>query len=142
MLHSCYYSTRLIQIHLFYWIGVIQISFPSSALLYSVSWRKSDNNPMVIFQMINDFLHLHNIFSLLDVAIWEERLSEMFPNTEFFLVRIFSVFIPNAGNYGPEKTPYLDSFHAVKITANWKYIDNIIIETSIYLFKNRNCLVF
>ena len=25
-----------------------------------------------------------------------------------------SVFSPNAGKYGPEKTPYLDSFHAVK----------------------------
>ena len=25
----------------------------------------------------------------------------------------FSVFSPNAGKYGPEKTPYLDTFHAV-----------------------------
>ena len=25
-----------------------------------------------------------------------------------------SVFSPNAGKYGPEKTPYLDTFHAVK----------------------------
>ena len=25
-----------------------------------------------------------------------------------------SVFSPNAGKYGPEKTPYLDSFHAVE----------------------------
>ena len=46
---------------------------------------------------------------------------------EFFLVRIFphsdwtrrdtsylSVFSPNAGKYGPEKTPYLDIFHAVE----------------------------
>ena len=45
---------------------------------------------------------------------------------EFFLVRIFpysvwirkdtrclSVFSPQAGKYGPEKTPYLDNFHAV-----------------------------
>ena len=45
------------------------------------------------------------------------------PNTEFFLVRIFahsyphtsylSVFSPNVGKYGPEKTPYLDTFHVV-----------------------------
>ena len=53
-------------------------------------------------------------------------LCEMCPNTEFFLVRIFphsdwirrdtkylSVFSPNAGKYGPEKTPYLDTFHVV-----------------------------
>ena len=26
----------------------------------------------------------------------------------------FPVFSPNAGKYGPEKTPYLDTFHAVK----------------------------
>ena len=52
-------------------------------------------------------------------------LREKCPNTEFFLVRIFpafglnteylSVFSPNAGRYGPEKTPYLDTFHAVMI---------------------------
>ena len=37
---------------------------------------------------------------------------------EFFLVRIFLysdwIFSPNIGKYGPEKTPYLDTFHAVK----------------------------
>ena len=50
------------------------------------------------------------------------------PNTEFSLVRIFphsnwirrdteyfSVFSPNAGKYGPEKTQYLDTFHAVVV---------------------------
>ena len=53
-------------------------------------------------------------------------LREKCPNTEFSLVRIFphsdwirkdtsylSVFSPNAGKYGPEKTPYLDTFHTV-----------------------------
>ena len=25
----------------------------------------------------------------------------------------YSLFNPNAGKYGPEKTPYLDTFHAV-----------------------------
>ena len=48
---------------------------------------------------------------------------EKCPNTEFFLIRIFlhsdrirvdteyiSVFSPNAAKYGPEKTPYLDTF--------------------------------
>ena len=35
------------------------------------------------------------------------------PNTEFFL----SVFSPSAGKYGPEKTPYLDTFHAVKLSS-------------------------
>ena len=52
------------------------------------------------------------------------------PKKEFFLVRIFphsnwirrdtlyhSVFSPNAVKYGPEKTPYLDTFHTVAGTA-------------------------
>ena len=31
----------------------------------------------------------------------------------FVSVPYFSVFSPNTGNYGPEITPYLDTFHAV-----------------------------
>ena len=55
-------------------------------------------------------------------------MCEMCPNTEFFLVRTFphsdwvrrdtsylSVLSPNAGKYRSEKTPYLDSFHAVVV---------------------------
>ena len=46
------------------------------------------------------------------------------PITEFFLVRIsphsnwisyLSIFSPNAGKYGPDKTTYLDTFQAVKL---------------------------
>ena len=35
-------------------------------------------------------------------------LREKCPNTDFF----WSVFSPNTGKYGPEKTPYLDIFYA------------------------------
>ena len=31
----------------------------------------------------------------------------------FSRIRTVSVFSPNTGKYGPEKTPYLDNFHAV-----------------------------
>ena len=34
------------------------------------------------------------------------------PNVELFLTSIFS---PNRGNYGPEITPYLDTFHTLQI---------------------------
>ena len=34
-------------------------------------------------------------------------------NTERWGVSL--VFSPNAGKYGPEKTPYLDTFHAVVV---------------------------
>ena len=55
-------------------------------------------------------------------------MREKRPNTEFFLARIFPhlvwirrdteylfVFSRNAGKYGPEKTPYLDTSRSVKI---------------------------
>ena len=55
-------------------------------------------------------------------------LLEKCPNTEFWLIRIFvhsdriqrftekiSVFSLNAGKYGPEETPYLDTFHTVPV---------------------------
>ena len=39
-------------------------------------------------------------------------LREKCPNTEFFLLREYlSVFSPNVGKYGPEKTLHLDTFH-------------------------------
>ena len=33
----------------------------------------------------------------------------------FIWLSIYICFSPNAGKYGPEKTPYLDTIHAVKI---------------------------
>ena len=38
-------------------------------------------------------------------------LREKCPSTDFFLVRIFT----HRTEYGPEKTPYLDTFHAVEV---------------------------
>ena len=32
-----------------------------------------------------------------------------------------SIFSPNAGKYGPEKTPYLDTFHAVIRQSRWHW---------------------
>ena len=54
------------------------------------------------------------------------------PNTEFFLVRIFLYsdgirrFSPNTGKYGLEKTPYLDTFHAVYHIGKAKTICTLI----------------
>ena len=61
---------------------------------------------------------------------FERLLREKCPHTEFFLVRIFShsdymrrdnpylsVFSPNAGKCGPEKTLYFEPFHAL---ITWK----------------------
>ena len=64
----------------------------------------------------------------------EHSLHEKCPNTELFLVHIFlysdwirrdspylSVFSPNTGKYGPEITPYFDTFHVViRKLKDWK----------------------
>ena len=46
----------------------------------------------------------------------------MCPNMEFFLLRIFLYsggyeFSPDTEKYGPEKTPYLDTFPTVAATS-------------------------
>ena len=63
---------------------------------------------------------------------WKPAPHEKCPNMEFFLVLIFLhlnwiqrdspylyVFSPNAGKYEPEKTLYLDTFHAVPSYDTW-----------------------
>ena len=45
----------------------------------------------------------------------KQTLSEKCPNTEFFLVRIFMYSNSSTGKYGPEKSPYLDTFDAMKL---------------------------
>ena len=47
------------------------------------------------------------------MQIKKHSLYEKCPSTEFFLVRIFPVFSPNTGKYGPEKTLYLNIFRVV-----------------------------
>ena len=92
---------------------------------------------LVFFSAVNvtvNFFHgsfaLDNLFSShhskwLKIKI-SNGMREKCQNTELILVPIFrrstwiwrdtkylSVFSPNAGKYGPELTPYLDTFHAV-----------------------------
>ena len=76
-------------------------------------------------------------------------LREKCPNTELFLVRIFphsdwirrgtkylSVFSPNAGKYGPQISPYLDTFHAVLIWSLQVTVNRFGILTCYYLQWN------
>ena len=88
--------------------------------------------------LIKVFSHIRTNFTFF---IWADNhitmQSSLFPcstlrekslNTEFFRARIFthldwtrrdtpylSVFSPNAGKYGREKTPYLDTLHVVQV---------------------------
>ena len=88
------------------------------------SWQKGLNQRKLnISRMEYDISMKQFCFEL---HLKDYTLREKCPNTEFFLVCIFphldwiqrdtkylSVFSPNAGKCGPEKTSYLDNFHAV-----------------------------
>ena len=75
---------------------------------------------------LNIFLHSHVIvlstllLAFIKSFLWAKHedpicvlsLREKCPNTDW----IWSVFSPNAGKYGPEISPFLDTFHAVYMT--------------------------
>ena len=44
--------------------------------------------------------------------VLKSSLREKCPYTKFFSGLYFPVFNPNTGKYGPDETPYLDTFHA------------------------------
>ena len=49
----------------------------------------------------------------------------------------YKVFIPNAGKYGPEKTPYLDTFHEM---AQWKPFSenyNSLVMVSLQVYQEQ-----
>ena len=93
------------------------------AIIY-ILWERSLYKKLVMIEFCNDY----NLPNLVEEKtcyknrktkfvcfIANKRLREKCPNKEGFLVRIFlfSVFCPNTGKYGPEKTLYFDTFHAV-----------------------------
>ena len=55
----------------------------------------------------------------------------------------YGVFSPNRGKYGPEKTPYLDTFHAVLLDIftenayNRDTLTNIVTEVNSYVFATK-----
>ena len=92
------------------------------------SYLKKNANYLVYFKILNGMNTSIRIPNCLTLARPRRisALREKCPKTKFFLIRIFphsewirrdtpylSVFSPNAGKYGPEKTPCIDTFHAV-----------------------------
>ena len=86
----------------------------------SVKKKQAEKRP-------NNHSHAFDSYQI-QIAFIGYSLREMCPNKEFFLVRVFphsdwirrdtsylSVVSPNARKYGPVKTPYLDTFHAVML---------------------------
>ena len=49
--------------------------------------------------------------------------------------RDLSAFSTNAGKYGPEKTPYLDNFHAVTGNARKRYSQEQLIRNEISKYQ-------
>ena len=99
-LHTClfaYFFTLILQTHRL-------TDLPALPVLQGVSrfWYISPGQP-----------GFHLVLTVLPA------LREKCPNTEFFQVCIFPhleyllVFSPIAGKYRPERTPYLDTFHAL-----------------------------
>ena len=60
--------------------------------------------PLILKEHCDDLLFLVRLFF---VNVW--KLSKY----RVIFGPYFPVFSPNKGKYGPEKTPYLDTFHAV-----------------------------
>ena len=82
-------------------------------------------------------------------ALPQYTLRKKCPIKEFFLVRIFlyldrirrstlqiSVFSPNTGKYGPEKTPYLDIFYAVTENSNKNKTKHISLTSAMTEWTN------
>ena len=59
-------------------------------------------------------LYIVNVFYTIDQNI-NRSISpyEVIAVLQYYSTKYLSVFSPNAGKYGPEITPYLDTFHAV-----------------------------
>ena len=90
-----------------------------------------------------DYLKLNPdslIFRIQSENYWDTITLLKVPKYGVFLVRIFPhldwirrdmeyfyVFNPNAGKYGPEKTPYLDTFQAVNHNHFKPFLLNVLI---------------
>ena len=64
---------------------------------------------VIIDDIIYPFRHTRTAWKVSKIGVFSGPYFPVFgPNTE-----IYFVFSPNTGKYGPEKPPYLDTFHAV-----------------------------
>ena len=109
----------------FFFILRIMPSSPPVLKLETRSSLKKSKNNLYYVKSVQMRSFFWPVFSRIPTEYGEILVSlriqstawEVFKKSEFFLVRIFlhldSVFSPNAGKYVPEKTPYLDTFHAV-----------------------------
>ena len=84
--------------------------------------------------------YIHSIYGILTFTVWKVSKYGVFSgpyfpvyglNTERYGVSL-SVFSPNAGKYGSELAPYLDTFHVdcVKALINFFFFENYLLSFS------------
>ena len=76
-------------------------------------------NDLVFYRFSNSsyfLLIFYKTFLSANTARMFKSLSQKFHNTGYFSGLYFHVSGLNTGKYRPEKTPYLDTFHAVNTT--------------------------
>ena len=58
------------------------------------------------------------------VTAWKVPIYGVFSGPYFAVLALEHLFVfsRNAGKYGPEKTPLLDTFHAVSYAENWTFL--------------------
>ena len=119
---------KSVQIRSFFWSAFSRIWTEYGDLRsnspYSVRIRENtDQRKLRIWTLFTQWTWLVKLTltvhqsSLLDCQLfnWPWHCVKSVQIRSFF----WSVFSPNAGKYGPEKTPYLDTFHTV-----WWIIDH------------------
>ena len=87
-------------------------------MIYKTSTQKSERSALLVRVFLLEFSYAvlkknHKKVNSYLIFPNSKALRENCPNKELFSRPYFPVFGLNTGKYGPEKTPYLDNFHAV-----------------------------
>ena len=108
---------------MFWWIYIL--------IVFRYWVRNSGSNIRTVWVLkFADFTNCYFLkyTSLREKCLNTEFLVHIFPHSDWVprVTEYLSVFSPNAGKYGSEKTPYLDTFHTVlmsetiRLTSVWK----------------------
>ena len=135
----------------FLWTGVISVLFNSDGyeevLIQQLRFEKMKSQNIILFgiSVFSVALLMFRLFSSLRIFSTAWKVSKYgvfsdpyFPafglNTES--IQYLSVFSRNAGTYRPEKTPYLDTFHAVFLLNIFKWKMRFRIKKILNTFLN------
>ena len=93
---------------------LILFCFCESLLSWCRMFADSAITVITIPTFDNGFETIEDIWSFTSFCAQHCVKSVQIRSFSWVLVRIFPVFRLNTGKYGPEKTPYFDTFHAVQ----------------------------